>query len=168
MAGHWGAAGAPETRPMSADFASGAPVKCAALDSQEHKGNKWIPESRMSAMDQNKRNEWLRKLDQECPHQVVLPRRPLVEEFEMMRFLDYYVGKFDMYVEDECAQLVHYCFTDPADAAVFRSRFEQKSERFKLAANVLPNCRQPVPSPASSPAPVPWSNMTISNRCRGT
>jgi hypothetical protein len=28
---------------------------------------------------------------------------------------------------------VRYCFADPADAAVFRSRLEQKSDRFKLA-----------------------------------
>ena len=84
-------------------------------------------------MDQSERNEWLRKVDEECPHQVVLPRRQLVEEYEIMKFLDYYIGKFDMYVEDEYAVFVRYCFADPADAAVFRSRFEQKSERFKLA-----------------------------------
>jgi hypothetical protein len=28
---------------------------------------------------------------------------------------------------------VRYCFADPVDAAVFRSRFEQGSDRFKLA-----------------------------------
>ena len=84
-------------------------------------------------MDPDKRSEWLRKLDEECPHQVVLPRRQFVEEYEIMKFLDYYVGKFDMYVEDEYAVFVRYYFADPADAAVFRSRFEQKSERFKLA-----------------------------------
>jgi hypothetical protein len=84
-------------------------------------------------MDQSKRNEWLRRLDEECPHQVVLPRRPLVEEHEIVKFLDYYVGKFDLYVEDEYAVFVRYCFADPADAAVFRWRFEQGSDRFKLA-----------------------------------
>jgi hypothetical protein len=47
-------------------------------------------------MDQSKRNEWLRRHDEECPHQVVLPRRPLVEEHEIVKFLDYYVGKFDL------------------------------------------------------------------------
>jgi hypothetical protein len=52
-------------------------------------------------MDPSKRSKWLRKLDEECPHQVVLPRRQLVEEYEIMKFLDNYVGKFDMYVEDE-------------------------------------------------------------------
>jgi hypothetical protein len=84
-------------------------------------------------MDPDKRSAWLRKLDEECPYQVVLPRRDLIEEYEIMKFLDYYVGKFDMYVEDDYAVFVRYCFADQADAAVFRSRFEQKSERFKLA-----------------------------------
>jgi hypothetical protein len=84
-------------------------------------------------MDPDKRSAWLRKLDEECPYQVVLPRRQLVEEYEIMKFLHYYVGKFDMYVEDEYAVFVRYCFADPADAAVFRLRFEPKVERFKLA-----------------------------------
>jgi hypothetical protein len=84
-------------------------------------------------MDQSKRSKWLRKLDEECPHQVVLPRRQLVEEYEIMKLFDNYVGKFDMYVEDEYAVFVRYGFADPADAAVFRSRFEQRSDRFKLA-----------------------------------
>jgi hypothetical protein len=84
-------------------------------------------------MDPDKRSAWLRKLDEECPYQVVLPRRQLVEECEIMKFLDYYIGTFDMYVEDEYAVFVRYCFADPADAAVFRSRFEQKPDRFRLA-----------------------------------
>jgi hypothetical protein len=41
------------------------------------------------------------------------------------------VGKFDMYVEDECAAYVRYCFADPTDAAIFRSHFEPKSEPFR-------------------------------------
>ena len=64
--------------------------------------------------------------------QWAMLRAELVEEYEIMKFLDYYVGKFDMYVEDEYAVFVRYCFADPADAAVFRARFEQKSDRFKL------------------------------------
>jgi hypothetical protein len=40
------------------------------------------------------------------------------------------VGKFDMYVED-CAAYVRYCFADPMDAAIFRSRFEPKSDPFR-------------------------------------
>ena len=50
-----------------------------------------------------------------------------------MIFLLSYAGKFDMYVEDECAAYVRYCFKDPMDAAIFRSRFERKSEPFRLA-----------------------------------
>jgi hypothetical protein len=84
-------------------------------------------------MDTDKRNAWLRKLDEECPYQVVLPRRQLSDDGEMMKFLAAYVGKFDMYVEDEYATFVRYCFEDPLDAAIFRSRFEVRAERLKLA-----------------------------------
>ena len=84
-------------------------------------------------MDQSKRNEWLRKLDEEYPYQVVLPRRQLFDDSEIMDFLFSYVGKFDMYVEDDYAAFVRYCFEDPMDAAIFRSRFEPKVEPFKLA-----------------------------------
>jgi hypothetical protein len=79
----------------------------------------------------DKRGDWLRKLDAECPYQVVLPRGRSDEE--IMNFLNAYVGKFDMYVEDEYAVFVRYCFSDPLDAAIFRSRFEYRSSRFKLA-----------------------------------
>ena len=84
-------------------------------------------------MDPDKRSAWLRQLDQECPYQVVLPRRQLSDDREIMDFLLSYVGTFDMYVEDEYAAFVRYCFEDPLDAAIFRSRFEPKEERFKLA-----------------------------------
>jgi hypothetical protein len=43
------------------------------------------------------------------------------------------VGKFDMYVEDECSAYVRYCFADPMDAAIFRWHFEPKSEPFRRA-----------------------------------
>jgi hypothetical protein len=85
-------------------------------------------------MDPDKRNAWLRKLDEECPYQVVLPRRQLSDDSAIMHFLTSYVGTFDMYVEDEYATFVRYCFQDPLDAAVFRSRFEPKGDRFKLAS----------------------------------
>jgi hypothetical protein len=39
-----------------------------------------------------------------------------------------------LYVEDEYAAFVRYCFQDPLDAAIFRSRFESKVERLKLAS----------------------------------
>jgi hypothetical protein len=84
-------------------------------------------------MDADKRSAWLRKLDQECPHQVVLPRRQLSADSEITNFLLAYVGKFDMYVEDDYAVFVRYCFEDPLDAEIFRARFEPKVERFKLA-----------------------------------
>jgi hypothetical protein len=84
-------------------------------------------------MDPDKRNAWLRALDEECPYQVVLARGILADESAIMDFLTAYVGKFDMYVEDEYAVFVRYCFEDPLDAAIFRSRFEPKGERLKLA-----------------------------------
>ena len=84
-------------------------------------------------MDPDKRSAWLRKLDQDCPYQLVLPRRQLSDDREIMKFLTSHVGKFDMYVEDDYAAFVRYCFEDPLDAEIFRSRFEPKVERFKLA-----------------------------------
>jgi hypothetical protein len=56
-------------------------------------------------MDPDKRSAWLRKLDEECPYQVVLPRRQLTNDSEIMNFLLLYAGKFDMYGEDECARM---------------------------------------------------------------
>jgi len=81
-----------------------------------------------------KRSEWLKKLDKECPFQLTLPRRQLTDNSGIMDFLLSYVGKFDMYVEDECAAYVRYCFAEPMDAAIFRSRFEAKSEPYRLAS----------------------------------
>jgi hypothetical protein len=69
-------------------------------------------------MDPDKRSAWLRRLDEECPYQVVLPRRQLSDDSEIMNFLNSYVGKFDMYVEDEYASFVRYCFEDPLDAVI--------------------------------------------------
>ena len=83
-------------------------------------------------MDADKREEWLKQLDAECPYQVVLPRRGFDAEDEIMNFLNAYVGKFDMYAEDEYAVFVRYCFADPLDAAIFRSRFEHRPERLRL------------------------------------
>ncbi len=84
-------------------------------------------------MDPDKKSAWLHKLDEECPHQVVLPRRQLADDSEILDFLLAYVGKFDMYVEDDYAAFVRYCFEDPLDAEIFRARFELKLDRFKLA-----------------------------------
>ena len=73
-------------------------------------------------MDSDKKSAWLRKLDEECPYQVVLPRRQLADDSEILDFLIQYVEKFDMYVEDDYAAFVRYCFADPLDAEIFRSR----------------------------------------------
>ncbi len=97
-------------------------------DTADH--NDDVPEPRN---DPDRRSAWLRRLDAECPYQVVLPRRQLADDSAIMNFLMSYVGKFDMYVEDEYAAFVRYCFADPLDAAIFRSRFEPKAERLKLA-----------------------------------
>jgi hypothetical protein len=51
----------------------------------------------------------------------------------IMDFLLSYVGKCDLYVEDRCPAYVRYCFEEPMDAAIFRSRFERRSEPFRLA-----------------------------------
>ena len=84
-----------------------------------------------NSRDEDRRSEWLRKVDEECPYQVVLPRGPA--DNAIMKFLEAYVDKFDMYVEDEYAVFVRYCFADPMDAAIFRSRFEHRASRFRLA-----------------------------------
>jgi hypothetical protein len=84
-------------------------------------------------VNSEKRNAWLRQLDEECPYQVVLPRQQLADDSEILDFLIDYVGKFDMYVEDDYAAFVRYCFEDPLDAEIFRARFEPKGERFRLA-----------------------------------
>jgi len=76
----------------------------------------------------DKRSAWLQKLDEECPYQVVLPRRQLMSDTAIMDFLLSYVGKFDLYVEERCPAYVRFCFEEPMDATIFQSRFERKSE----------------------------------------
>ena len=83
-------------------------------------------------MDADKREQWLKELDETCPYQVILPRRDFDEDQKILDFLNAYVGTFDMYAEDEYAVFVRYCFADPLDAAIFRSRFEHRPERLKL------------------------------------
>jgi len=68
-------------------------------------------------MTEDRRTAWLQELDEECPYQVVLPRRQLMDDSAIMDFLLSYVGNFQ----------------EPMDAAIFRSRFERKSEAFRLA-----------------------------------
>jgi len=64
---------------------------------------------------------------------VLLPRRQLADDSAIMDFLIAHVGKFDMYVEDDYAAFVRYCFEDPLDAEIFRTRFEPKDDRLRLA-----------------------------------
>jgi hypothetical protein len=64
------------------------------------------------------------------------------------------VGKFDMYVEDECAAYVRYCFADPMDAAIFRSRFEPKSGPFRLAGWASPRTASSTKRPTIPSSPI--------------
>jgi hypothetical protein len=84
-------------------------------------------------MKPDKRSAWLRKLDEECPYQVVLPRRQLTDDDAILNFLLAHVGCFDLYVEDDYAAYVRYCFESPLDAEIFRARFEPNIEHFQLA-----------------------------------
>jgi len=86
-----------------------------------------------AVVEPDKRSAWLRKLDEECPYQVALPRQQLTNDSEILDFLLAHVGWFDMYVEDDYAASVRYCFEDPLDAEIFRARFEPKIEHLKLA-----------------------------------
>ena len=120
---------------LNAVFTMLAILIYGALDQNGTNKELFISESlteRRLTMDPDKRSAWLQKLDAECPYQVVLPRRQLTDDSEIVNFLLSSAGKFDMYVEDECAAYVRYCFKDPMDAAIFRSRFERKSDPFRL------------------------------------
>jgi hypothetical protein len=68
-----------------------------------------------------------------CPYQVVLPRQQLIDDGAILDFLLAHVGWFDMYVEDDHAAYVRYCFEKPLDAEIFRARFDPKAERSKFA-----------------------------------
>ena len=63
----------------------------------------------------------------------MLPRRQLTDDSAILDFLLAHVGSFDMYVEDDYAAYVRYCFGDSLDAEIFRARFEPEVERFELA-----------------------------------
>ena len=83
-------------------------------------------------MDLDKRSAWLRKLDEECPYQVVLPRRQLIDDSTILDFLLAHAGWFDMYVEDDHAAYVRYCFENLLDAEI-SAPVSIRNERFKLA-----------------------------------
>ena len=57
---------------------------------------------------------------------VVLSRRQLIDDSAILDFLLTHVGWFDMYVEDEYAAYVRYCFENMLDAEIFRARFEPR------------------------------------------
>lgn len=84
-------------------------------------------------MNREQKSAWLRALDRECPYQVVLPRQQLADDSEILNFLIAYAGKYDMYVEDDYAAFVRYCFADPLDAEIFHARFRPKGEGMRLA-----------------------------------
>jgi hypothetical protein len=83
-------------------------------------------------MDLGKRSAWLRKLNEECPYQVVLPRRQLLDDSAILDFLLANVGWFDMYV----AACVRYCFEKPLDAEIFRAHFDPKRAYHAHAVSV--------------------------------
>jgi hypothetical protein len=88
-------------------------------------------------MDLGKRSAWLRKLNEECPYQVVLPRRQLLDDSAILDFLLANVGWFDMYVEDDHhAAYVCYCFEKPLDAEIFRAHFDPKRATHAHAMSV--------------------------------
>jgi hypothetical protein len=87
-------------------------------------------------MDLDKRSAWLRKLDEECPYQVVLPRGQLMDDSTILDFLLANVGWFDMYVEDDYAAYVRYCFENPLDAEIFRARFDSKRANSRWGMSV--------------------------------
>ena len=76
-------------------------------------------------MDLGKRSAWLRKLNEECPYQVGLPRLQLLDDSAILDFLLANVGRFDMYVEDDHAAFA-IGFQRPLDAEIFRAHFDPK------------------------------------------
>ena len=88
-------------------------------------------------MDADKRTAWLRQLDTECPYQVVLPRRQLADDSEILNFLLRYAGKFDMYVEDDYAAFVRYCFEDPSMLRFFAHALNRKLSASSLLGKFI-------------------------------
>jgi hypothetical protein len=79
----------------------------------------------------------------------------LTDDSEILDFLLAHVGWFDMYVEDDYAAFVRYCFEDPLDAEIFRARFEPKIEHLKLAGDGYFSafCRSRLLAAGDDPAP---------------
>ena len=69
-------------------------------------------------------------------YQVALPRRQLLNDSAILDFLLANVGWFDMYVEDDHAAYVLYCFEKPLDAEIFRAHFDPKRATHAHAMSV--------------------------------
>ena len=54
----------------------------------------------------------------------------------ILDFLLAHVGWFDMYVEDDHAAYVRYCFENPLDAEIFRARFDPKRANSRWGMSV--------------------------------
>ena len=77
---------------------------------------------------------WLNKIERECPYQVVLRRKKLMDESDIFDFLESIIGNFDMFVEDDYANFVRYCFKDKNDADIFYAKFHDAVELISLSA----------------------------------
>jgi hypothetical protein len=84
-----------------------------------------------AVVEPDKRSAWLRKLDEECLYQVVVPRQQLIDDSESLDFLLAHVGWFDMYAEDDYAAFVRLLLRSLADAEIFRACFEPEIEHLQ-------------------------------------
>ena len=118
-------------------------------------------------MDPDKRTAWLRQLDRECPYQVVLPRRQLADDSEILNFLLRYAGKFDMYVEDDYAAFVRYCFEeDPLDAEIFAHASSRKPGVSSSPAEFSGELTFILHNPQPAPTDIHWGFATVPSPLR--
>jgi hypothetical protein len=73
------------------------------------------------------KEERKRERDGKFPHRVALRRQGFAHTDRVMGFLMRHFAHFDLYVEQEDAPFVHYCFASSADAQKFRDRFAPKN-----------------------------------------
>ena len=84
-------------------------------------------------MGADKKSAWLKKLDKECPYQVVLPRQQLADDSDIMDFL------ISTWANSTCmsktiTRLLYAIVLRIRSTRKFSARrFEPKIERFKLA-----------------------------------
>ena len=84
-------------------------------------------------MDLDKRSAWLRKLDEECPYQVVLPRRQLSDDSAILDFLLADVGGSTCTLKTTMRRTCAIASRTRSTPRFSASRFDPKAERFKLA-----------------------------------